>query len=636
MRRALEDNRRRGAMADWEINEAIRCRWIGGPGMSAEPASLDLMLGEEAYLVPSKFSVLPGQTIRESLRRLPANMKRKITHTEYPIMSPSTEWSWLIFPQHNQLKLPPGFWLRSSPKSTEGRLGNSWRLIADYETDFNQVGKRTLRSAYQGEMAILNDPLMHANNWFPDLSVLQVMLFYGRDVSLNEQELEQVARKNVLSYRHGKPDIHPQIDRGLILHMDLKGENTDGIIGLRGKSNPLDYIDRHTFDTKNKKGKIKVGPFYDILSAGPTLELALEHDAPLHLLFSENYVRCPHEGVIVNRDGEEYETGLAAEMTEIAKQHGDADLHKAGFIDPGFGYGPEGSIPGLQLVMEVHARGAEGLRHGQGGGMLEYMPMRGKPERFYGQDGQNNYSKQRGPAPAKYFSMPKGGVVELSQKLIKKRRPVMTVPNNMLFANHERWSGFLEDNNETFEELIKHNYDWTVKEDAEHDFSLKQPIVYVAFYNPNEDKLFVYQRAHRDTQLSERRLHGKWSIGVGGHVERDDGDGLEAIYASRSREIGEEVNLIYPEEPTLEDKFYELGLINYDDRQVCEVHLGLLHCCVTPATITPKSSEIHQGRLMSLSEYHSTAATQGHSVEPWTEIAIPALTKFIADYKATH
>ena len=47
---------------------------------------------------------------------------------------------------------------------------------------------------------------------------------------------------------------------------------------------------------------------------------------------------------------------LAAEMTAYETAKGELRTHYAGFFDPGFGFGENGRLGGIQPVLEVRAR----------------------------------------------------------------------------------------------------------------------------------------------------------------------------------------------------------------------------------------------------------------------------------------
>ena len=59
---------------------------------------------------------------------------------------------------------------------------------------------------------------------------------------------------------------------------------------------------------------------------------------------------------------------------------------------------------------------------------------------------------------------------------------------------------------------------------AERNTEFKQPIGYTMIVNPQFKKVFAYQRSSKDSEYKEKRLQGKWSWGLGGHIEPFDAE----------------------------------------------------------------------------------------------------------------
>jgi len=102
---------------------------------------------------------------------------------------------------------------------------------------------------------------------------------------------------------------------------------------------------------------------------------------------------------------------------------------------------------------------------------------------------------------------------------------------------------------------------------AEHDFNWKQVIPYVVIRH--EDRYLLMRRTARQ---AESRLHHKYSLGIGGHINREDlrhanGD---VILAGMRRELAEEVSV------EAEQSCELIGAINDDSTEVARVHVGLV------------------------------------------------------------
>ena len=98
---------------------------------------------------------------------------------------------------------------------------------------------------------------------------------------------------------------------------------------------------------------------------------------------------------------------------------------------------------------------------------------------------------------------------------------------------------------------------------AENDPSHKQLIPYVVVRDG--ESVFLM---HRTDAGGDARLHGKASIGVGGHLNPVD-EGEDALMAGLRREWAEEVQADW------EPEFRLVGLLNDDSNPVGSVHLGV-------------------------------------------------------------
>ena len=99
---------------------------------------------------------------------------------------------------------------------------------------------------------------------------------------------------------------------------------------------------------------------------------------------------------------------------------------------------------------------------------------------------------------------------------------------------------------------------------AEEDSGHKQLIPYVVVRDG--DRVFLMERTDAG---GDRRLHGKASIGVGGHLNPVD-DGEDALMAGLRREWAEELVARWTPE------FHLVGMLNDDSNPVGAVHLGVV------------------------------------------------------------
>lgn len=109
-----------------------------------------------------------------------------------------------------------------------------------------------------------------------------------------------------------------------------------------------------------------------------------------------------------------------------------------------------------------------------------------------------------------------------------------------------------------------------------HDFGkqFKQLIPYVVV--SSNDRIACYRRSKA---AGEDRLHDKWSVGFGGHVNVWDSRGNDAINVESTirramrRELYEELNLELEDINSMER--HVLGFINDPSDDVGQVHLGV-------------------------------------------------------------
>lgn len=109
--------------------------------------------------------------------------------------------------------------------------------------------------------------------------------------------------------------------------------------------------------------------------------------------------------------------------------------------------------------------------------------------------------------------------------------------------------------------------DVPVSQNAELNFDYKQPIPYIVIRRGNQ--FFVTERLKGG---GEARLHGKLSMGAGGHMNPLDKryPFSKLLEVNTQRELEEELEI------TGEIKIKPIGLINDDSDEVGRVHIGIL------------------------------------------------------------
>jgi predicted NUDIX family phosphoesterase len=207
--------------------------------------------------------------------------------------------------------------------------------------------------------------------------------------------------------------------------------------------------------------------------------------------------------------------------------------------------------------------------------------------------------------------------------LNKYKTEIMVVDRATMFASGY-FQGFSPADDTNYYDVILDNYSYEVRDTVENQPSLKQPIAYCVIVNKTTQKIFAYQRASKEEHYKESRLQGKWSWGIGGHIDKADLDEGDPIVASMLREIKEEVTLEKYDRPEI------VGYINDDMTDVGKVHFGLLFLIRTAETaIKPRDNEIAWGGFMSIAELEEIYAANQDSVETWSGISLEPIRRVL-------
>jgi predicted NUDIX family phosphoesterase len=203
------------------------------------------------------------------------------------------------------------------------------------------------------------------------------------------------------------------------------------------------------------------------------------------------------------------------------------------------------------------------------------------------------------------------------------RKEALVVPRDKLFKEKYFEKGFLPKEEYDYIPIALQNYRYEFRSDElEHDFSLKQIIIYVLIINPWTKKIFAYRRSANEKLYSEKRLYNKWSCGVGGHIERQDD--ADPIGASAKRELQEEVVMEKYPEPKI------IGFVNDDTGDIEKYHFGVVAIAESDEDeISMGDGEIEEGKFMKIEEIEELAANPNSKMEIWTVQLLPYLKKHL-------
>lgn len=138
---------------------------------------------------------------------------------------------------------------------------------------------------------------------------------------------------------------------------------------------------------------------------------------------------------------------------------------------------------------------------------------------------------------------------------------VLVIPRAAIMGD-PGWHGIRTDGLAAFADLVQHHGEFVERAIAETDRSLKQVIPYLILRDG--ERIFLMRRTRAG---GDARLHDRWSIGVGGHLNPGDRD----LEGGLRREWSEEVSAGF------EPPFRLIGLLNDDTTDVGSVHLGAVY-----------------------------------------------------------
>lgn len=208
---------------------------------------------------------------------------------------------------------------------------------------------------------------------------------------------------------------------------------------------------------------------------------------------------------------------------------------------------------------------------------------------------------------------------------------ILVVPREKLFNGQPIPHGFNSGNLEKVLENIRQFGYFTERPDAEKDPARKQIIPYMLIRH--NDKLFMVRRLATQT---EKRLHNKYSIGIGGHINpalipvKDSSDKSGAPHENKcgvnpaekidervidglERELHEELQVNTPYTHKL------VGYINDDTNSVGQVHFGLVFEVVVadPAKVEVLEKDMMAGSFIDIKEVNKSYAL----LESWSQLA---------------
>lgn len=480
--------------------------------------------------------------------------------------------------------------LRFSPKSTIGRLFLDTRAVCDFNPCYDETHWRY--STGELQMWLLLQPLAFNLVLHPGDKLNQLRVFPGDVAKLTPGELtEEFARRPFL-FRKGLDDklepVNPIISDDILVHLNLSGKYSEGVVGFRAIANPM------AMDL-SKDAEYPTGDYYEPL---------VNRNGRVDIRENEHYLLSTEEILVIPED-----RNVELMMHSNIGLRG--ELHFAGFADNCF----EGD-----LVLEVRSseRTSAGLRDGMPISKLEVFRTE-KPDKVYGKGIGSHYFGQVGPKPPKICRP--FNYAYAARNLVKLNRDVLCQDRKLLMAFRKSGEGF--ESGGDLENLLRcvsqgifhsrYDCDPDPATDSGGDELAPQVIPYVLIFGPNET-VFRYVRAEDIKDYGEHTLFGKHSIGVGGHINRDDAPNY--VPRNIEREIDEEVRFLgIRSEPRF------IGTLVSSRKPVDRVHFGLVYAVYCNGEVVPRESSINSGKLFSMSELASDTLAE-KKFETWSHLLL--------------
>src|ERR1700733_13916843 len=156
------------------------------------------------------------------------------------------------------------------------------------------------------------------------------------------------------------------------------------------------------------------------------------------------------------------------------------------------------------------------------------------------------------------------------------------------------------------------------RSEAELDRNFKQLIPYVLIICG--DKILRYQRGKKG---GETRLHGLYSVGIGGHISDEDSglfSSAAGYHEGMRRELMEEVDVA-------ETNDAAVAVINDDTTDVGQVHFGVVHILYVPdENVATRRSGINTPEFITIAEAVKDAA----GYESWSKFCLENMDLLLA------
>jgi dCTP deaminase len=563
-----------------------------------QPASFEPRIGKEIHTIDTESGLFRPQcdeTIKKTLLEMPARQRRKSEidiETGFELKKGFT----YLLPLEERLQLESEEYIKSSPKSSFGRLFLKTRLLADFNPSFDEINSQYVKNEPLN-LWLLVQPLAFNTIAYPGLSLNQLRFFDGDVAPVSRTNMLGKSGKHSLFYeKNEQGDLKPAkliATDGLQIHLDISGRHTRGIVGLRARQNPSP-IDLKRFD-------------YD---AEEFFEPLITHEHSIAIRKGEYYLFSSKEVIHMP-------SNLNAVLRDYSNVGLTGPLHFAGFIDNAF----TGDV-----VFEVRSDELSSMVLDDNMPISTLDVFKTKiPDKLYGKNIGSHYQGQIGPKPSKVFKP--FDFVFAAREYKKLDRKVLVQDSNILRSFRKQEFGFelMRENNVKkllFKEIEENGF-FHYRYDCETDEEALQVVPYILIFGPGKT-IFSYVRAKNIQDYGDERLFGKYSIGVGGHIaaiDKPTSDRPSYIQNCIERELGEEISIT----GGLSQSVF-VGTLFQPDKAVDKVHFGLIYKMHVGSEARQSEASIISGKMERIENLLGDS-TYDKKYETWSHILIPYLNE---------
>ncbi len=196
---------------------------------------------------------------------------------------------------------------------------------------------------------------------------------------------------------------------------------------------------------------------------------------------------------------------------------------------------------------------------------------------------------------------------------MKKNELIAVAQKNDIFKNVEYQEGIFPLNIKVINNIKIYNKEH-IRYLAEEDYNFKQIVSYIVFIHRNN--IFLMERS--DT-ASEQKLKNKFSIGIGGHLNKEDLN--KDLLFWGEREFQEEINY----EDNLKNlNIKPIAIINDESNNIGKLHIGIVYIIHGASNKISIKSEMKSGKLVSLNKCYKYY----NHLESWSQLTL----NFLKDY----